>query len=201
MTDDWLAQLGGAATPLALAPHAIRLLAQGHPVSLARLADVAGLPESEVRQALRALNRVDWDSHGNLTGLGLTLAPTDHHVVIGGHEMFTWCVMDALLLPTLLDTPVEVRSTCPSTGTDISISVTPFGVQAVAPAETVVSQVRSVPDICDIRSQACDHGRFFAAAQAAGQWLREHPSGILQPLTEAFSQGREQMARLGWIAT
>lgn len=199
MTDEWLTQLTGEGTPLALAPHAVRLLARGHPVSVARLADAAGLPESDVRAVLSAMNRVDWDDDGNLAGLGLTLVPTDHRVVIGNHQMFTWCALDALLLPVLLDTTVQVRSTCPATGTGIAVTVTPTRVQAVAPAEAVVSQVRSVTDVCDIRSQACDHGRFFASVQAAAPWRRDHPSGVVSSVADAFGQDREQMTRIGWI--
>jgi alkylmercury lyase len=118
---------------MALLPRAIALLAEGVPVPLRRLAAGAGWTEEKVAATLRGIPRVDWDADGNLIGLGLSLAPTTHRVCIDGRELFTWCAADTLMLPAMLGRPVAVRSTCPTTGTAIRLTVTPQGIESVTP--------------------------------------------------------------------
>jgi alkylmercury lyase len=190
--------LATAESALSLVPPAIQLLARGEPVPLARLASAAGRPLDEVDEVLHGMPRVDFDDDGNLLGLGLSLVPTAHRVRIDGRELFTWCATDAVMLPVLLGVPVIVESTCPATNTPIHLTVTPAGVDAAAPAETVVSEVAPTADCTDIRTSCCDQGHFFAGPAAAETWRRAHPEGHVRPVAEAFEISRARTQELGW---
>ncbi|HTY33694.1 organomercurial lyase MerB [Mycobacterium sp.] len=186
---------------MALLPRAIALLAEGVPVPLRRLAAGAGWTEEKVAATLRGIPRVDWDAGGNLIGLGLSLAPTTHRVCVDGRELFTWCAADTLMLPAMLGRPVAVRSTCPTTGTAIRLTVTPQGIESVTPESPVLSEVSPTQGCDDFRSSVCDHGHFFADAAAAEPWRGEHPTGQIWPVAEAFMITRNRLQELGWATT
>lgn len=183
---------------LELVPPAVALLAAGEPVELARLAEAAGWPLAKVETALAGFPRVDWDDHGRLAGLGLTLRPTGHRFTVDGHVLFTWCAMDTLLFPLVLGRAAQVASTCPATRQPVSLTVAPDGISGLTPATAVVSQVTTPDPVADIRTTVCDHGHFFASADAALDWLAGHPGGTVQPVAGAFRSAREWHAQQGW---
>jgi alkylmercury lyase len=196
-TASWTSLVSGDSA-LALAPYAMKLLARGEPVPVARLASAAGWPAAKVAEALHRVPRVDFDHAGNVVGLGLTLAPTVHRVHIDGRELFTWCATDAVMLPVMLDAPVTVESTCPATGTSIRLTLAPEGVDDASPAETVVSELAPTAGCADIRTSLCDHGHFFASPAAADDWRRAHPTGYVRSLAEVFEISRARLHELGW---
>jgi hypothetical protein len=59
-------------------PAAIRLLAEGQPVSPAEIATAAALPLARVETALRDLGDVEWTADGRIEGIGLTPRETPH---------------------------------------------------------------------------------------------------------------------------
>src|SRR5579871_2238058 len=84
-----------------LAPHVIRLLAAGEPVSMEQIASAAGVPRAEVDAMLSGPPGTDWDERGRLVGFGLTQRPTAHRFTVAGRQLYTWCAMDALFFPML----------------------------------------------------------------------------------------------------
>ncbi|MBO0880113.1 MAG: organomercurial lyase MerB [Mycobacterium sp.] len=197
MTDDLRTSLGTFLRqnnmPDVIAP-LIRLVATGRPVELAELAEESGLPVDGLMSWLRAQPGTDWDEHGRLLGFGLTQCPTRHRFTVQGRELFTFCAADTLLFAPILGSTAHVESTCPKTGQPIRIDLAPDRVLAVDPAAAVVSQVALCPT-ADIRASICDHGHFFASAEAAGSWRRAHPGGQVLPVREFFgialTTGRE----------
>lgn len=181
-------------------PSLVRLVAEGDPVPLARLADEAGGPEDRLAAWLHAQPGTDWDEQGRLLGFGLTQRETRHRFVVDGRELFTFCAADTLLFPPILGRSARVSSTCPATGQRIRVEVTPTGVTAVEPATAVVSHVRLRPGCGDIRAETCDHGYFFASDAAAEQWRRSHREGHVLQIAEFFTQGLAANRDLGWVA-
>jgi hypothetical protein len=51
----------------------------------------------------------------------------------------------------------------------------------------VISEVAPAEGCVDFRSSVCDHGRFFADVAAAEPWRREHSTGQIWPIGEAFA--------------
>lgn len=63
---------------------------------------------------------------------------TRHEVRVGGDAYHTYCVLDALVLPFVLERRVEIRSQPPGSDEVIAIVATPQRLEA-SPASTVVS--------------------------------------------------------------
>jgi alkylmercury lyase len=184
-----------------LFPHAIRLLAEGEPVAVERLAAAAGWPVADVEVALDAQTSAEHDDEGRLVGLALTLRRTPHRFIVDGRRLFAWCATDTLMLPVVIGRPAVVESTCPQTGQPIRVEITPDGVQRVDPATAVVSAVRPAGELADVRADTCVHGHFFSSTGATTSWSEAHPDGHVLTVAEAFRLDREVIERLGWEAT
>lgn len=193
---DALRGTGHPATQRWLFRPLLRLLAEGDPVTLDRVAEAAGTSVIQVRQALAAEPDTEYDSSGRVVGLGLTQNPTPHRVETGGRAVYGWCAMDTLMFPLILARPVRVISTCPATGTDIRLTAEPERVTGVAPASAVVSQVPAPANPCGVRAPVCDQGHFFVSAQAAAGWQREHPESVVLPVADGHVFGRRLLEAL-----
>lgn len=167
----------------------IVLLAEGQPLSVERIAFAVKRPRDEVAVSLRRLPSLEWDKSGQVVGAGLTLRPTPHHFILNGRTLYTWCALDALMFPALLEQTVQVESPCVTTGTPVRVTVTPNGVEQVEPPEAVVSLV-SVGASADIRRAFCDYVNFFSSNEAATAWLSSHPAATTLPVGEAYQLDR-----------
>ena len=183
-----------------LLPYAIRLLADGEPATLERLAAASGWPVEDVEAALAEQTSAERDDEGRLVGLALTLRPTPHRFSLGERTVYAWCATDTLMFPVILGRPGIVESTCPQTGRPIRIELTPERVERLDPPDAVVSAVRPTGGLADVRTATCRHGHFFSSAAATAEWAREHPTGYVHPVEEAFGLDREVIMRLGWQA-
>jgi alkylmercury lyase len=183
-----------------LLPYAIRLLSEGEPVALERLAAVVGWSHEDVEAALGEQTSAERDQDGRLVGLALTLRRTPHRVLVDERTVYAWCASDTLMFPVILGRPVVIESTCPQTGQPIRIELTPDAVRSLDPPEAVMSAVRPTGRLTDVRASTCSHGHFFASAAAATEWTRRHPDGYVHPVTEAFRLDRQVIRRLGWGA-
>lgn len=165
-----------------------RALAEGQPVSAARLANIAGVPV-ELTEAVFEQGKAlggEWDKEGRLVGNVLTLNPTPHHFRVNGNDLYTWCSMDAIHLPGLLGQPAEVASIDPITGQEIYLTIPSDSVPAYHPAEAVLSIVLSSGDRCGPQSPLCQQMRFFASRESATIWVREHPNATIMSVEEVY---------------
>jgi alkylmercury lyase len=185
---------------LELVPHAARLLAEGEPVAIERLAAAAGRSVEDIEAALGEQTSAERDADGRLVGLGLTLRPTPHRYLLDGRTLFAWCASDALTFPVILGRRGVIESTCGMTGQPIRIELTPDGVERVDPPGAVVTAVRPAGEIADVRAAICHHGQFFASPQAATQWAAEHPGAEIRPVEAAFALDRAVVTQVGWAA-
>jgi alkylmercury lyase len=183
-----------------LLPHAVRLLSEGEPVVLERLATVIGWPLEDVETALAEQTSAERDQQGRLVGLSLTLRPTPHRFTVDARTVFAWCASDTLMFPVILGRPAIVESTCPQTARPVRIELTPDAVQRLDPPEAVMSAVRPTGTLADVRAATCSHGHFFSSAAATTEWARRHPDGYIHPVEDAFRLDRQVITRLGWEA-
>lgn len=165
-------------------------LARGRPVAIGDLARATGHTATEVREALAGLSDTEYDELGRVVGHGITLRPTPHQFSVGGHRLYTWCALDTLIFPTVLDRPAQVVSPTPGSSEPVRLEVDPaVGVTALEPDTAVVSVV--VPQTCGgVRSAFCSQVHFFATPSAAQAWLTDHPGGTVLPVADAFTLGR-----------
>ena len=183
-----------------LLPHAIRLLSDGEPVALERLAAAAGWSVEDVERELAAQISAERDDQGRLVGLALTLRPTTHRVTVDGRRLFAWCATDTLMVPVILGRPAVVESTCPQTGQAIRIELTPDSVQRVDPPDAVLTAVRPGGHLANVRADTCAHGHFFSTLAATAAWSDARPDGHVYPVGEAFRLDRQVIHQFGWAA-
>src|SRR2546422_982072 len=101
-----------------------RLLTEGKPVEPVRLATEAHRSLEEIQAFLHASD-VRVDQEGHIIGLGLSFQPTRHQFHLGEQTLYTWCALDTLAFPALLGRTARVISSCPVTGQEIRLTVTP----------------------------------------------------------------------------
>jgi alkylmercury lyase len=170
---------------------AVRLLAHGKPVTVAELATAASVDVADVSNA-PAGHDVEYDAQHRIVGWGLTLIPTPHTYNVDGRQLYTWCAADTLLFPAIIGSPARVESRCPTTDTVIRLIVDPrAGISDLSPGTAVITIPSSHEmDISRVRATACNPGRYFATAQAAQDWLAQHPDGTVIPVADAYQRLR-----------
>ncbi|HMR23335.1 MAG TPA: organomercurial lyase MerB [Micropruina sp.] len=167
----------------------LRLLVEGDPVTVEQLAAAAGRTLEEVRRGLDAVPDTEYDDQGRIVGQGLSLVPTPHRFTVAGEELYTWCALDTLIFPALLDRPARVESVSPASGEPIRVTVDPAaGVTSVEPATAMVSLVNP-EEITSIRSSFCNQVHYFTSPEDAAEWLVAHPDAEVAPVAEAYRIG------------
>jgi len=170
----------------------VRLLACGHPVTPERLASALQMSAEQVAGVLAGLADLEVDQSGNVVGWGLTLIPTPHRFRVQGQTFYTWCALDALTYPALLQIVASVESSCPVSGTPVALSITPTGVHGLTPPGSVVSLV--IPgqgSACDgDRKSFCNQSLFFRSKRDALLWQASSPTARLLSVADAYQVGR-----------
>ncbi len=170
----------------------LRLLAKGQPVSPEQLATTLNMSQNQVNTILRQLTDIEYDREGNIVASGLSLTPTPHHLHINGHALYTWCALDALAYPYILQQPARVESPCPVTAFKISLNLTPESIESLEPTSAVVSFVipEAATSRCDVRGTFCCYVHFFSSPSAAAMWHSKHQEAIILPVDDAYKVSR-----------
>lgn len=170
----------------------LQLLANGQPVPPEQLATTLNISRDQVNTILRQLSDIEYDREGNIVASGLSLIPTSHHFHLNGHALYTWCALDALSYPYILQQPAHVESPCPVMTTKISLNLTPDSIESLEPASTVVSFVipEAATSRCDVRGTFCCYVHFFSSPAAAAMWRSQHQKAIILPVEEAYQVAR-----------
>lgn len=176
----------------ALALALLRELAQGEPVSHARLPRVAGVPEDAVETALGRWPGVFYDDERRVIGFGgLSVYETSHGFELDGRQLWTWCAWDTLFLPELIGADARVSSNCPATGEKITLTVGANGVSNLKPPGAVVSfLIPSKPFDANVIQSFCHFVHLFASWETGEQWTAEHEGTFLISVDDAYELGR-----------
>jgi alkylmercury lyase len=169
----------------------VRFLAGGHPVTPERLATALQMKAEQVAEALASLADLEVDQSGHVVGWGLTFIPTPHRFLVQGKQFYTWCALDALTYPALLQVVASVESSCPVSGAPVTLSVTPAGVHDLTPPGSVVSLVIPEPgSSCNgDRGSFCTQSLFFRSRRDALLWQASSPSARLLAVADAYQVG------------
>ena len=190
-----MAAQGEAQTLGRLIPASIRLLAEGEPVSPARIAEVSGVPLDQAEAALRGVGDIEWTADGRIEGFGLTRRPTPHRMRIGDADLYTWCAMDTLIFAALLERPVQIESPDGATGAPLRLETDGRRVIAADRPSIVVSWFFD-PDATGLRASICQFGHFFASRESAAAWAEKYPQGGVLTLDEAMDASRSLVAEM-----
>lgn len=172
-----------------------RTLAEGHPVSAARLAAAADIPVGIINKLFEQgkTRGGEWDDEGRLLGNVLTLIPTQHHFRINGNDLYTWCSLDAMHLPGLLGQTAEVKSTDPVSGEEIHLTIPPDSMPTYHPSGTVLSIVLTGGNRAGPRSPLCSQMHFFASRKTAETWKKNHPDAMIMTVKKVYQLVRKQI--------
>lgn len=184
--------LRGVRCELALATY--RLLARGEPVQVEDLAAATRLESDRVERWLEDISAIYRDDGGRIVAFwGLALPEMPHRFEVGSARLHTWCAWDTLFLPALLGETARVRSTCPVTGREVTLTVSPERVESLDPIDTRVSMLAPASGFeADVLQTFCHHVHFFASPEAGERWLaeRDDDDAFLLTVPEAFRLGQ-----------
>lgn len=161
-------------------------LAEGAPLGSQRIATAAGLPLKTVERALVFDLPAQLDREGRVVALSLSLESTPHKVVIDGRTLYSWCVGQALMYPTLLGRRVRLESPCRTTGRRVVLDLTPNDVEHLDPAEAVIGS-HALADPSPTL-QRCDDMRLFSSQEAAQDWSAAHRDAVVLPVATAYAR-------------
>ncbi len=157
-----------------------RALAEGAPVTPQRVVELAagaGMTEGEATEFLKWMSEKDDD--GNILGtLGLTHAEWSQiKFNVDGHQLRTWCALDAIFLPLMLNRTAMVEVPSAPSGGPIYLTLGPAGIDRVDPPEAVMSTVvpsiserAGVESVEEIWMIFCHHSLFFRSRSEAEEW-------------------------------
>lgn len=181
------------ATEQQIALALIRQLAHGAPVSASQLVTATELPEPQITDTLERLPGTFRDDQHRIVGfMGLTvLEMGEHRIHVGERVLSAWCAFDTLFLPDLLGETVRVTSRSPTSGTEISVTVTPAGPTGPQPPEVVVSFLIPQTEFdANVIHSFCHFVHFFASPQDGEPWTVKHPGTFLLSLENAYHLGQ-----------
>lgn len=135
------------------------------------------------------------DAHGEITyAYPFSTTPTPHRLHLpSGAQPYAMCAIDALGIPTMLDTDAVITSRDPHTGDPITVTVTDRGATARwDPADAVVF-AGSRTDCCATTSaeSCCGYLNFFTSYATADAWATAHPEirGLVLDQDRALALG------------
>lgn len=191
----------------AAAVRIMRKLARGRPVSLQQIGQACGVPVEEATQVVQqfqSMGLAELDSTGAVVGMILSLEPTVHRLRVNNINLFAWCAIDTLFLPSVLRWPADVESVCGATKEKIRLTVTPDGVESLNPDSAVLSIVapgctqgisaQCSPDLVGAQGAFCGNVLFFSSPEAASPWLSRHRGAAILGIEEAHELARKVWA-------
>jgi len=121
----------------------VRAIAEHGRATPAAFAEATGLSPAEASKVIGGLaaGGIQVDDAGDVVGAALTTLPTPHRFRVRQRDLFAWCALDTLFLPGLLNETAEIHSSCPETGTEVHLTVSPDRVEACRPRGAVLSVV------------------------------------------------------------
>lgn len=169
-----------------------RRLAEGRPVTrdaLAALAEREGLTGNEAEESLQWLS--ERDEEGSIVGLGgLSLNEWGHRFRVDGRDFTTWCALDTLYLPRVLDRWALATSSDPQSGEELRVRIGPDG-EVEAPAGAVISIVvpqidhKSLESAEQIWTAFCNYSLYFASEANGRAWFEgKHVTPYFLPIAD-----------------
>lgn len=169
---------------------AMRLLAEGKPVSQHKLAQFWDMPREQVKTLFDlalARGTLQLDNDGNLIGTALSLIPSRHKIHLDDHTLYAWCAYDAIFAPAVIGQPALIESPDPLTGELVYLTVAADGIREVDPEELVMTYVGLEAEAAGgPESPRCGSMHFFASPENASAWSATRDGALILSPHQAF---------------
>jgi hypothetical protein len=178
----------------------LKRLLRGEAADLAAIAQDTGMAPADIDAALAELDAVGalYRRDGRMVAAyPLAGATTRHRIRVGRATAYANCAVDALAVPTMVDEPVAVESTCPQCDIPIVVETRDDRLLSVRPGGTVVYVVSAE---CCAPGPAvltrCPHINFFCNAAHATAWAEAHRElrGTVMRVSDAAASARARFA-------
>jgi Alkylmercury lyase len=182
----------------------VRRLTQGQPLTEKEMEEIAAGLSMTLENANDVLKWLaERNDDGDIVGLaGLSLNDWNHSLRVNGRDFTTWCALDTLYLPQIIQKDVEIRSADPISNKNIHIKLEMNG-KLVAPKNAVISIV--VPKIAlqgmesaeQIWSAFCSYSHYFESEENGRIWFQEkHIDPIFLSIDEGIELGQKWFAQI-----
>jgi len=176
-----------------IAARLYKLLAQGRPIKHEYLAESLKMTTQEIDDVVDNWSGVYHDEKKTVQGFwGLALPEMKHRFLVEGRQLFTWCAWDSLFIPRIIGKTAKVQSPCPITGERIQLTVSPDGIESMAPKGAVMSLL--TPAAAKVKENVifhfCHYVYFFKTEEAGRKWTAENEGTFLVTIEEGFELGR-----------
>ena len=166
-------------------------LAAGKPVPLENVASVLAVSVGQLKKSLGewVISALEYDEQGHVIAFGgLTLKPTPYRFEVAEKMLYTWCALDCLFIPRLINKSAKVESTCPVSKCLIRLLIEPDRIGQCNPDGAYISIVPlgSCQLKVNVRDSFCCHVHFFDSHDTAHTWLLEHEDAFILPVNKAF---------------
>lgn len=147
------------------------------------------VPET-LAELFSALSARPWTAEGLISEV-----PTRHRIRLGPRQAYTYCALDALVLPFLQRMLVELWSESPQSGTVIYVRASPETLEVSHP-QAVLSFGLASRGSGPARSVLCPFINLFPSPEEYEAWAATHPEALTIGLSvrDAFDLARG----LGW---
>jgi Alkylmercury lyase len=149
-----------------------------------RLSEVLGL--KEVPRALGGLSASGDDSCGTVTPADLlSSSPTNHRVCFDDEMLYTNCVLDALILPSLRDRPAEVVSRDPESGQEVRLHFSGGRLEQTddSRAGAVVSLGVLADETKALHEAFCPFVSLFVSRAGYDRWIGAQAGVLAMPIS------------------
>lgn len=166
------------------------LLTRG-PLSPAAAGELLGWPADEVLERFRAMDfDLETGAGGDIVGAGVSLDQERPYAMeLQGQRVTGWCVMDVLMFPVVFkEEASRVTGRCVTTGTPISLTVTPDGVRGLTPATAALTLAPATG--ADTREVFCDRVNFYATPELAEAAAAADPDLAVCSVDEGWAIGK-----------
>src|SRR5260370_18415669 len=176
-----------------LAVAVFRLLAAGHPVTIAAAAQAAAIPEPRATSILRSFGAVFWDDHDQVVGFwGLALAGMPpHRIRHAGADLSAWCAFDPLFLARIIG-DLDVATADPLTAEAIPYHILGDGaITGASHPDPALSFLRpDKPWGDDGQTTFCHYLPHFSSPPPAPHWTAGRPVTFPSILHDASARPR-----------
>jgi len=161
-----------------------KLLLEGYPVKIERTAKILNDSVEHISQIIKRFGETD--PQGDIVGLsGISLIPTPYKFRIKNKLLYTWCALDSLLFPEILDVEAEIESVDYINNNPVKLLIEGDYLWWTDPAPLFISSVNNV-DNCNIRKSFCNGVHFFASKKTADKWLTENVDSEILLVEDLF---------------